>query len=131
MHIALHRSRRLASTVVPRCAGAPVSPPVRAVGSGDDGQQGRARRATALPVLAGLVEQAARDVERDLTGVKPASFRVARGDESLIGTDHVISNLAVHTVVLDAGTTNSHVFDSGTAEQFLTQFDSYGFRATP
>ena len=35
------------------------------------------------------------------------------------------------SVVLDAGTTNSHVFDSGTEAQFSTASTSYGFRPTP
>lgn len=63
--------------------------------------------------------------------VAPAIFRVARGDRTQIGNNHVISNLDVHTVRLDAGTTNSHVFDSGSEEQFLSHSDSFGFRATP
>lgn len=64
-------------------------------------------------------------------GVVPAIFRVAKGDRNQIGNNHVISNLDVHTVRLDAGTTNSHVFDSGSEEQFLSDSDSFGFRATP
>jgi len=43
----------------------------------------------------------------------------------------VISNLDVHTVHLDAGTTNSHVFDSGSEAQFRSDSDSFGFRPTP
>lgn len=64
-------------------------------------------------------------------GATPAIFRVKSGDNNLIGTNHIISNLAVNTVVLDAGTTNSHVFDSGTEAQLLANSSSYGFRATP
>ena len=64
-------------------------------------------------------------------GVTPAIFRVVAGDQNFIGTNHVISNLDVKTVVLDIGTTNSHVFDSGTENQFLANSSSYGFRQTP
>jgi len=60
-----------------------------------------------------------------------AIFRIKNGDQNLIGANHIISNLAVNTVVLDAGTTNSHVFDSGTAAQLLASSSSYGFRPTP
>lgn len=60
-----------------------------------------------------------------------AVFRVKTGDQNLIGANHVISNLQLHTVVLDPGTTNSHVFDSGTADQLLAGTTSYGFRPTP
>ncbi|HWU46291.1 MAG TPA: NosD domain-containing protein [Humibacter sp.] len=65
------------------------------------------------------------------TGGTAAIFRIKNGDQNLIGTNHVISNLSVHTVVLDAGTTNSHVFDSGTEAQLLANSTSYGFRPTP
>ncbi|ROQ64722.1 inulin fructotransferase (DFA-I-forming) [Rathayibacter sp. PhB152] len=64
-------------------------------------------------------------------GATAAVFRVQSGDQNQIGVNHVITNLAVHTVVLDAGTTNSHVFDSGTEAQFSTASTSYGFRPTP
>lgn len=63
--------------------------------------------------------------------VVPAIFRVKTGDRNLVGTNHVISNLDVHTVRLDAGTTNSHVFDSGSEAQFHSDSDSFGFRPTP
>ncbi|MEV7694017.1 NosD domain-containing protein [Microbacterium sp. NPDC089189] len=61
----------------------------------------------------------------------PAIFRVVQGDQNVIGANHVISNLDVRTVVLEAGTTNSHVYDSGTEAQFHALSTSYGFRATP
>lgn len=64
-------------------------------------------------------------------GVVPTIFRVRRGDRNQIGNNHVVSNLDVHTVHLDAGTTNSHVFDSGSDEQFVSDSDSFGFRPTP
>ncbi|MBE6474795.1 MAG: fructotransferase [Actinomyces succiniciruminis] len=64
-------------------------------------------------------------------GATPAIFRIVRGDQNLVGANHVISNLAVHTVYLDADTTNSHVFDSGSEDQFHSDSESYGFRATP
>ena len=65
------------------------------------------------------------------SGTVPVIFRVASGDRNQIGNNHVISNLDVHTVRLDAGTTNSHVFDSGSEEQFVSDSDSFGFRPTP
>ncbi|PZE86937.1 NosD domain-containing protein [Curtobacterium sp. MCBD17_032] len=64
-------------------------------------------------------------------GTTAAVFRVASGDQNLIGANHVISNLTLHTVVLDAGTTNSHVLDSGTEAQFAAASTSHGFRPTP
>jgi len=64
-------------------------------------------------------------------GATAAVFRVQSGDQNQIGANHVITNLTVHTVVLDAGTTNSHVFDSGTEAQFRTASPSFGFRPTP
>lgn len=64
-------------------------------------------------------------------GARPAIIRIARGDQNMVGVNHVISNLDVAAVRLDAGTTNSHVFDSGTEAQFETESDSYGFRPMP
>lgn len=63
--------------------------------------------------------------------VIPTIFRVKKGDQNLIGANHVIANLDVHTVHLDAGTTNSHVFDSGRDAQFHSDSESFGFRPTP
>lgn len=64
-------------------------------------------------------------------GATPAVFRIRSGDQNVVGGNHTITNLTVHTVVLDAGTTNSHVYDSGTEAQLLAQSASYGFRPTP
>lgn len=59
------------------------------------------------------------------------AFRVSAGDRNMIGTNHVISNLDMRAVHLDAGTTNSHVFDTGTEEQFHSDSESFGYRPMP
>lgn len=64
-------------------------------------------------------------------GVVPTVFRIRRGDQNVVGANHVVSNLELMTVYLDAETTNSHVFDSGAESQFHSDSESFGFRPTP
>ena len=61
-------------------------------------------------------------------GVVPTVFRIRRGDQNVVGANHVVSNLELMTVYLDAETTNSHVFDSGAESQFHSDSESFGFR---
>ncbi len=65
------------------------------------------------------------------SGATPTMVLVKSGDGNYLASNHFVANVTVHTVVLDASTTNTHVMDSGTSAQFLPYSTSYGFRATP
>ncbi|NEM91125.1 NosD domain-containing protein [Galbitalea soli] len=65
------------------------------------------------------------------SGATPTLVLVKSGDGNYLASNHFVANVAVHTVVLDASTTNTHVMDSGTSAQFQAYSTSYGFRATP
>ncbi|WP_295119657.1 NosD domain-containing protein [uncultured Leifsonia sp.] len=65
------------------------------------------------------------------SGATPTMVLVKSGDSNYIAANHFTANVSVHTVVLDASSTNTHVMDSGTSAQFQPFTTSYGFRATP
>ena len=65
------------------------------------------------------------------SGATPTIVLVASGAGNVIATNHVVSNVAGHNVVLDATTTGTKVLDSATAAQFRTFTSDYTFRPTP
>jgi inulin fructotransferase (DFA-I-forming) len=64
-------------------------------------------------------------------GATPTLILVASGDANFISGNHCVTNLATNHVVLDAGTSNTKILDSGTADQVLSFTGDYTLRPTP
>lgn len=65
------------------------------------------------------------------SGAQPTMILVAGGDANVIALNHVIANVPVQHVVLDASTTRSKVLDSGAEDQITSYSQDVAIRPTP
>ncbi|WP_019818778.1 NosD domain-containing protein [Saccharomonospora saliphila] len=107
-------------------------PPMRDYDNGKDDLYGVVHlRGDNNMVTTNLIAFHVDSAEISPSGAEPTMILIASGHANHVTNNHVVSNLACNTVVLDASTTGTTVLDSGRTEQVVAHTSDYTLRPTP